>query len=272
MKFSLLPLFLLATSAAAEPFTVLSWNVESGGAEPAVISKQLAELPRADAYLLQEVAPADIGRYAAAIRQAHGQSYKYYLGSVGGADRLAMIVDEDKFKIRSFSELFSFNEHVLNDWRHRSPLVAHLMCKSDGRECLLVTVHLARGKETLRNDQAAGLREWAKEQKLPVVLAGDCNFDYDFKSGQGNAAYDEFTKGGTWSIVTPREWIDTNWSDRNGDGRDDYPDSSLDFAAVSTHDEQLEATCRVIVRAGDFPDSKATSDHRPVMTVIKTGH
>lgn len=150
-----------AASAGAASLECISWNVESGGADPAAISRQLTELPRADVYLLQEVSQQDIGRYAAAIRRAHGKNYKYYLSSVGGGDRLAMVVDEDRVQIRSFSELFSFGDHTLNDWRHRSPLVAHLRCREDGTECLLVTVHLARGNAALREDQAAGLREWA---------------------------------------------------------------------------------------------------------------
>ena len=255
----------VATVACADSTSFISWNVESGGADPAIIARQLADLPKADAYLLQEVAPGDIGRYAAAIRRAHGNSYKYYLSSLGGADRLAMIVDESKFQIRSFSELFSFGDHVLNDWRHRSPLVAHLKRRSDGAEFLLVTVHLARGNAKLREDQAAGLREWAASEELPVVLVGDCNFDYDFGAGEGNQAYDAFLEENVWQIVEPAAWMDTNWSDDDGDGRDDYPGSCLDFAAVSTNGEQLQATCRVIKRAGDFPDTKATSDHRPVL-------
>ncbi len=254
---------------AAAAFDVVSWNVESGGADPAVIAGQLAELPHASIYLLQEVAAGDIGRYAAAIRRAHGDRYKFYLGSVGGADRLAVIVDEGEFRIRSFSELFSYGEHTLNDWNHRPPLVAHLQRKRDGLELLVVTVHLARGNASLRTEQAEGLKAWAAAQTLPVVLVGDCNFDLDFTTGKGNAAYDAFFAGGVWKLAAPEEWIDTNWADRDGDGRDDYPDSCLDFAAVSPHGRPLVTRCRVLVREGDFPDSKATSDHRPLLLRIE---
>jgi endonuclease/exonuclease/phosphatase family metal-dependent hydrolase len=248
---------------------VISWNVESGGAEPAVIAGQLEELPAADAYLLQEVSAGDIGRYAAAIRRAHGKGFKHYLGSLGGADRLAIVFDESTYRVRSFSELFSFESLTLSDWNHRPPLVAHLQRKSDGFEFLLVTVHLARGNESLRTQQAEGLRKWAAAQEYPAILAGDCNFDFDFKTAKGNAAYDAFFANGVWTLAEPEEWIDSNWADRNGDGHDDYPDSCLDFAAVGPHVWPLVTRCRVLVRPGDFPDTKATSDHRPLLLTIQ---
>lgn len=70
---------LLTATAHSQPLNVLSWNIESGGADPAIIAKELAELPKADAFLLQEVSGKNIGRLAAAVRKAHGRSYKYYL-------------------------------------------------------------------------------------------------------------------------------------------------------------------------------------------------
>lgn len=260
---------LLSSCASAESLRVISWNIESGGADPAIIAKQLAELPSVDAYLLQEVAGRDIGRLAAAIRKKHGRSFKYYLSSLGGSDRLAIIFDESKYRIRSFSELFSFGQYQLSDWNHRPPLVAHLVQKESGQEFLLVTVHLARGNARLRTEQATGLREWARTQKLPVILAGDCNFDYDFHTGQGNKAHAAFFKDAVWKEVVPDERIDSNWADRNGDGKDDHPNSCLDFAAVAASGTKLTSSSKIIVREGDFPDTKATSDHRPLFLQVE---
>jgi endonuclease/exonuclease/phosphatase family metal-dependent hydrolase len=149
--------------------------------------------------------------------------------------------------------------------------VAHLERRIDGQEFLLINVHLARGNEKLRTEQATGLREWAKSQSLPAVLAGDCNFDYNFRTKRGNEAYTAFFEGGTWLEALPEERIDTNWADANGDGQDDYPDSSLDFGAFCGHGKSLSATSGVIVRSGDFPDTNATSDHRPVALSIHFG-
>ena len=61
--------------------------------------------------------------------------------------------------------------------------------------------------------------------------------------------------------------IDTNWSDNNGVDR--YPDSILDFSFVAGAAKDWKAECRVLVREGDFPDDKKTSDHRPVELVLK---
>jgi endonuclease/exonuclease/phosphatase family metal-dependent hydrolase len=266
---SLLILGCLTSTTFARPLELISWNIESGGADPAIIASQLAKLPKVDAYLLQEVNPRDLGRLAAAVRKAHGDDYKYYMGSLGGSDRLAMIIDASRLTIRSFTELMSYQEHRLNDWRHRPPLVAQLELKDAQQEFLLVTVHLARRNAQLRQEQAVGLREWAKAQSLPVLLAGDCNFDFEFGTNQGNQAHRLFFADGVWRETEPEKRIDTNWSDRNQDGRDDYPDSSLDFAASCTHGLVLQTACRVIVREGDFPDTDATSDHRPVWMSIE---
>lgn len=254
--------------AAADTLSLITWNVESGGAEPATIARELAELPRCDAYFLQEVSARDIGRYAAVIRRAHGNEYKHYLGSLGSGDRLAVVIDESRYRIRSFSELMSYDSFTLNDWRHRPPLVVEVASLQDGQPLLLVNVHLARGNKRLRTEQATGLREWARTRGLPVVLAGDCNFDYDFRQRRGNAAWKAFFAGGVWAELAPSPRIDTNWSDRNRDGRDDYPDSALDFVAVCSSGSQLDGECEVLVRDGDFPDTEATSDHRPVQANV----
>ena len=277
-------LLLVTTAATAEPLDVLSWNIESGGSDPAIIAKQLQELPGFDAYCFQEVRAKDAGRYAAAIRKQHGKAYKYVLGSFGGGDRLMIVFDESRFTLLDVRELFQVGEYRLNDWNHRPPLVLHLKDKSNGVEFYLLTVHLARKNAKLRMEQAKGLQEWARDLKQPAIAIGDFNFDYNF--GADVAEADELNKAGQqfvaddgnrWQWVAPAIPKDTNWSDRNRDGVDDYPDSMLDlsFIAVPGPLAAREALVHpsgwipstdadVIVRDGDFPDTKATSDHRPV--------
>ena len=99
-----------------------------------------------------------------------------------------------------------------------------------------------------------------------MIGIGDFNFDYDFATGQGNAAFDEFVSGDAWRWVQPDELIDTQWSDR--DGADAYPDNCLDFAFIAGAARAWQCSSRVIVRDGDFPDDEATSDHRPVELVV----
>lgn len=56
--------------------------------------------------------------------------------------------------------------------------------------------------------------------------------DYDFNSGKGNAAFDEFLKDGVWNWIKPAKMIDTNCGD-DGIENDRYPDSILEFNFVT---------------------------------------
>lgn len=67
-----------------------------------------------------------------------------------------------------------------------------------GEDFLLVLVHLARGDAEVRQEQAKGLPLWAADQKLPVIRVGDFNFDYEFATSRGTAAFDEFLLDNVW--------------------------------------------------------------------------
>ena len=71
--------------------------------------------------------------------------------------------------------------------------------------------------------------------------------------------------------VEAKELIDTNWADRNGDGKGDYPDSMLDFVFVANGARERNAETTVIVRDGDFSDDQNTSDRRRVLHVLTPG-
>lgn len=128
--------------------------------------------------------------------------------------------------------------------------------------------HLTRGKEENRNLQAELLSAWAGQSILPIIAVGDYNMDYDFRTRKGNAAFDIMQKDGRWKWIEPKELIDSNWADSKRDGKDDYPESLLDFVFVNQAAQKLQISCEVIVRPGDFPDDEKTSDHRPVLTLI----
>ncbi len=66
--------------------------------------------------------------------------------------------------------------------------------------------------------------------------------------------------------------VDTNWADRNSDGKDDYPDSMLDFSFAAGAAKQWELKSDIIVREGDFPDNEHTSDQRPIRTTVQPIH
>ena len=63
---------------------------------------------------------------------------------------------------------------------------------------------------------------WATDnQELPIIGIGDYNFDFDFPTRRGNPVFDEFHLDYVWYWVEPEKLVDTNWSDRDGDGVDD---------------------------------------------------
>ena len=251
---------------AAMQYNLLSWNVESDGATSTVICEQLAELNKDDHYdifTLSEVLPADLKKF----RYALGKHYKYVYSKSGFSDRLEILYNENKFELVRHFEIKEIN--ILN--RYRAPLVAHLKDRENGTEFLVMVNHLARGKAEIRQKQATMLVDWARDQTLPVFALGDYNFDFVFKTRKGNPAFSNMLKDNIWRWVEPVELIDTNWYDnpRNPDGIDDYPGSILDFAFVAASAKNWKSTCRVVVRDGDFPDDKTTSDHRPFeMTIV----
>jgi endonuclease/exonuclease/phosphatase family metal-dependent hydrolase len=116
------------------------------------------------------------------------------------------------------------------------------------------------------------LVKWAADQSVPVITAGDFNFDYEFKTQQGNPGYQAMMEGGVWEWVKPDPLVDSNWSDDRqavGQRADRYPDSILDFVFVAKGAKQWQAESDVVVRPNDFPDNDQTSDHRPLIARFK---
>ena len=117
--------------------------------------------------------------------------------------------------------------------------------KVDGKVFLLVTNHLARGNAEIRQAQAVGLREWARDQTLPVICVGNFNFDYNFADENGNEAFREFMRDGVWKWVKSAEWIDTNWADRNDDDIDDNPGLRVRRKGRDGVEDDLPCYCAV---------------------------
>ena len=247
----------------AEPveFSILAWNVESGGNDPSVIAEQLTQLQGHDVYCLSEVHAKNFGRYTNAL----GPGFVSVNSALGGGDRLQLIFNSNRFELLEQKELHAYRDHELNNGNHRSPLLVRLRDRTSRTEFIVMTNHLARRNAGLRKQQAAGMREWARDQTVAVINIGDFNMDYNFVTEKGNDALPAMLADNVWQWIRPEEWIDTNWSDPDGDGNDNYPDSMLDFAFVAAAAKEWKPKCTVVVRDGDFPDDRTTSDHRPVV-------
>ena len=252
----------VAGSKANSNLKLAAWNVQSGGNDPEVIAEQIKYFAGYDVIGLNEVNSKNVAKYADAL----GPQFQSFTSKTGGADRLAIFFDRNRFDLLEQKEMFEYRDWTLNNGTHRSPIYVRLKERQTGYEFIFMTNHLARQDNKLRQEQAAGLREWARDSQTPIVAMGDFNFDYSFKSQKGNLAFNELLKDGVWKWIRPVEEIDTQWSDR--DGRDAYPDSMLDFAFVANGAKKLDWRCEIVVRDGDFPDDDTTSDHRPTVLVV----
>ncbi len=260
---TLIHLISFATLAAGQSLSLLTWNVESGGADPAVIAKQLAQLSGHQIYALTEVEPTAFERFEEAL----GANFQSVHGTHKENDCLQLIYDASQLELLGWQEVEAYDGIQFNrpDRALRCPLLARFREKISGSAFQVVVNHLARGNAKFRTKQAVGLREWARNQSVATIAIGDFNFDFEFKSRKGNQGFDAFTRDRVWKWIEPQKLVDTNWYDGNQDGKDDYPGSMLDFAFVAGAAKESQWLCEVIVRDGDFPDDQKTSDHRPVV-------
>lgn len=288
-----------AVPVRAEPFRILSWNVESNRpaappvSDPVEIARQLVTLleapaTRAQIVALSEVDPKTVPDYRAAVAKGLGTDVDFVTSASGGfkdSDSLLLVVDATRFAIEEVFELHRYGGRATNfvvtdpaspeygTIRARSPLVARLRDKTNDGAFRLIVTHLARGEADLRVEQAKALAQWAADHAAePAVAAGDFNFDYVFATGTGNAAYDAMVDGGTWRWLKPDPPVDSNWThDPEHPGQDKYPGSILDFVFVANAAKDWRAESDVVVRDGDFPDDDKTSDHRPLITTFDPG-
>ena len=253
-------------------YSILHWNVESGGNDPATVAAQLVELGSFTVVGLSEVDVPEA--YEEALTKKWPERYQFIRGLSGtnqdrADDHLWLAFDTQVFSLVGSDEMKEIGGFVFDDGRHRVPLHVRLKDKKNGQEVVFLMNHLARGDKVFRQAQARTLREWARNKSIPIVAIGDYNLDFVFATEKGNLAFDEFMKDNVWKWVRPEPLVDTNWSDRDGDGIDNYIDSLLDFSFVAGAAKTWNASSRVIVRENDFPDDDKTSDHRPVELMLK---
>ena len=285
-----------AASGRGEEFRLLTWNVESNrpgsrqDSDARVIASQLVAMlkqpaTRAEIVALSEVAPQDVHAYRQAVSIGLGQDTDFATSASGGyrdADSLLVVVDAERFRIRDVTELHRYAGIVANftvddqnssehgTMRARSPLAVKLQDRKSEEMFWVVVVHLARGEEDLRVDQARMLRQWAADQEAPLVAAGDFNFDWDFHTQRGNQGFDAMVEGEVWTWLVPEPLVDSNWAGlRDNPQQDRYPDSILDFVFVANGATAWQGESSVVVRPNDFPDDDCTSDHRPIIATLR---
>ena len=294
----------ICSSSFSDEISVLSWNVESGGNDADTISDELGELnegAKYDLICLTEVRSSNADEYEDAV-EVNNEDYTAVTSASGGSDRIMLLFRTSRFtrldnpsSQNRPTELTSQDGSTFPGGNNRRPSLVKLKdSQNNNLEFIFMGNHLNRGTDSTRQKQARLLREWAEDNDdIPVVAVGDYNFDFEFNNLVGNQAMTLFIRedasdggdiiwkwlipnttievvgsGGDRKIEIAGEFFDTNWSDRNNNGQDDFPDSFLDFAFVSGPAKNWDGECTVVVRDGDFPDDGDRSDHRPIDVVF----
>ena len=248
--------FACGSTISAQPrLTVVSWNIQSGQADPHQIATRIRAFQDVDLWGFSEVqndAAADVLERAA--EDGENADFSRIVGTTGGDDRLVIIYDSKRFL-----RINNFQLHSINQGNHRAPLVAQLRDQTSGQEFLFMVNHLARGNTSLRHKQAGLLRRWAETQVLPVIAVGDYNFDWEVEDGDvhHDPGYDRMTEDEVFTWVRPERLIKSQCSEEYN--------SVLDFVFVANPASSWSSSSEIIVVPGDCPDNNLTSDHRPVI-------
>jgi len=240
--------------------TVVTWNVESGGADSATIADQIAAFDGVDLWGLTEVnGVVDAIHYATAAGDGEDAAFSHVLSQSGGGDRLLALYNENRFDLLGSDEL----EEINIGGNVRASLVLTLTETATDLQFLFMVNHLYRTNDAARHEQAARLNAWAAQQALPVISVGDFNFDYAVDETSRDAGYEQMVAGDVWAWIKPDNLVTTQCS-----GWPCRFNSVLDFVFVAGSAKSWPATAEIIVRDGDFPDDETTSDHRPVQAVF----
>ena len=244
-------------------FTLVSWNVDSGGADPHFVALRISEIEGVDLWGLCEVRDE---RWAALFREAACEddpgAFASILSPTGGSDRSCILYDRRKFDCLGCSEL---------DWRDQSwyrygmalrpSLVARLRHRASGSEFHFMVNRLG-GFEAEK--QAAALNDWAKRQEIPVIAVGTYDFEYRSEttslSPNRRRGYASLTVDGAFEWLMPINPVRTV-------SRGDF-DEIDDFVLLSGWKKWLQGRSMILVDPEDFPDNEMTPDHRPVKAAI----
>jgi endonuclease/exonuclease/phosphatase (EEP) superfamily protein YafD len=167
-------LSVLALPTHAAELRIVSWNIEGGGfedAEVATITANMDRLGHADIWGLSEVTAAWVNN----LRDAAGSNYHAQLGTQA-SDRLLVLVNLNRFEVTGSEEIRNHNPTA----NRRPPLAVTVRERATGTQLIYVVNHLTRGTgdDPRRREEAEALREWARQQTLPIIAGGDFNFDW----------------------------------------------------------------------------------------------
>jgi len=167
------------------------------------------------------------------------------------------------FDAERFDQVGHFELHDINfERRVRSPLVVELRDRESGVRFLFMVNHLYRSQAGRRLEQSRQLREWAANERLPVIAVGDYNYDWHFRNGEvdHDPGYDELVAGDILTWVRPNRLVPTQCS---------RFDSVLDFVFAGGQAQAWRPESQILEGVSEFcPDDSSHSDHLPVMATF----
>lgn len=260
---------MLSVACFAEEITVISWNVESGGADPGVVAGQMGAMDGVDLWGLCEVhGQAWADQFEVGAETGEPGDFTSILGTTGQSDRLLILYDNQQFTLVNRFEIGWTNQHWYTpNMRPRSALVATLRHNGTNQEFFFMVNHLYRGSgvDPRRLDQAAMLAQWARQQTIPVIAVGDYNFDWDLDPSD---CAENYNKGLGAMTICGFDWLKPAHMVKT---HDSYYNSVLDFIFLANYAGVISGTSEIVVRPNDFPDDSTTPDHRPVKAVLNIG-
>ena len=244
--------------------TVLSFNVESDrDTDPGKVAEDIAAISKdVDLVGLVEVFDErDAKTYADAVERP-GNQFRYLMGRHGNEDSMAILYNLNTLKFKEVYELDRFPGS-------RKALVGRFRHKDAGIEFLFIVNHFNRGDVDRRQRQAKLIRDWVLAQKLPAILVGDYNFDFNPETMKGNTAFDIFTskKGLVW--IRP-ECLGDSSCPQTGTQCDRRYNSIMDFVFVADQRRGWQGLSDVLMKRTDYceRERRGHADHRPVLGVI----
>ena len=266
---------LSAPLVATETMTLATWNIQSNDASKWRIGEEMADLHDVDLWGLCEVADEDWAKHLEEqLDQQEGRDFKRALGDSGGSLKLLVLYDNQVFsRIAQYEISWSERDWYIEGMRPRSPLVIQFEHRESGFEFLFVLVHLYRGDpeeqpDPRRLDQASVLASWASTQSLPVIVAGDFNFDWrllaDDDYDNYSRGYGNLTHGNVLTWVVPGNYSVTFCGTLQEGGL--YVE---DFFFIANASGLLSARSRVVTECTCKGSDGSYSDHRPVEAVFE---
>ena len=253
----------VVTEVKPPQFTAISWNVDSGGADPHVVAARISEMRDVALWGFCEVQSE---RWAELFQQAAdglepGRFVRIFSPTAGN-DRSCILYDKTQFDCLGWFEFAWAGQPWYSLELHLRPgLVAHL-CHRATKQQFYFMVNRIQGATA--DKQAALLPQWAGQQDIPVLAVGTYDFEYrpdaQPSSAAGRRGYPTLPGTGVFQWVMPDNPIPT--VSRGDLGAID------DFVLLADSQNKLTARSKVVSQPEDFPDNDMTPDHRPVSTTI----